>query len=171
MKPFLLQMAGESGAGKSTLARAVGETTGAIVLDKDLIYGPLIEEGVLQMGMGGPSYAVLFKLTDSILRQGFSVILDSGAFWDTIIQRGRQLSAMHGADYFIVEVQCADLAEQARRLASRIGQVSQPRSLPELQASLSRPGVLVTVAEPHLDVDTTQPLQVCLRQVLEYIGR
>ena len=171
MKPFLLQMAGESGAGKSTLALAIGDATGAVVLDKDLIYGPLIEEGVLQMGMGGPSYAVLFKLAESILRQGFDIVIDSGAFWTPIIEHGQAVAERTDARYHIAECHCADLDEQERRLTTRTGEVSQPRSRVELQASLSRPGVLLTVLEPHLDVDTTQPLDVCVRQVLEYIGR
>ena len=171
MKPFLLQMAGESAAGKSTLALAVGEATGAVVLDKDLIYGPLIEEGVLQMGMGGPSYAVLFKLAESFLAQGFSVVVDSGAFWNTIVERGQTVAARAGVRYHIVECRCFDAEEQERRLTTRTGEVSQPRSRAELHTSLSRPGVILTVAEPHLDVDTTQPLDVCVHQVLEYIGR
>jgi predicted kinase len=162
-------MAGESGAGKSTLARAVGEATGAVVLDKDLIYGPLIEEGVLKLGMGGPSYAVLFALAESILAQGFSVVVDSGAFWTPIIERGQAVSASAGVRYHIVACRCADAEEQERRLTTRTGEVSQPRSRAELLTALSRPGVLLTVSEPHLDVDTTEPLDVCVRQVLEYI--
>ena len=171
MKPFILQMAGESGAGKSTLALAVGEATGAVVLDKDLIYGPLIDEGVLRMGMGGPSYAVLFKMADSILSQRLSLILDSGAFWPTIIERGQMIAERRDARYFIVECQCPDTDEQEKRLTTRTGEVSQPRSRAQMEASLSRPGVLLTVKEPHLDVDTTKPLEICVRRVLEYIGR
>src|SRR5688572_17004623 len=169
MKPFLLQMAGESGAGKSTLALAVGQATGAVVLDKDLIYGPLIEEGVLQMGMGGPSYAVLFKLAESVLAQGFSVVVDSGAFWTPIIERGQAVATRARVRYDIVECRCIDAEEQERRLITRTGEVSQPRSRAELHTSLSRPGVLLSVAEPHLNVDTTQPLEKCVRQVLEYL--
>ena len=164
-------MAGESGAGKSTLARAVGKKTGAVVLDKDLIYGPLIDEGVLEMGMGGPSYAVLFKLADSVISQGFSLILDSGAFWPTIVERGQELAERHGAGYFIVECRCADVAEQDRRLTTRTGEVSQPRSRAQLETSLWRPGVILAVKEPHLDVETTQSLDTCVRQVLEYMAQ
>jgi len=168
VKRFLLQMHGESGAGKSTLALAVGETTGAVVINKDHITGPLIEEGVLQLG-AGPGFAVFYTLAESLLSQGFSVVLDSGCFWQAILDRGHSLASQFDVDYRLVECCCPDSAEQEARLKTRSRFVGQPASRTELNASLSRPGVLLEIAEPHLVVDTTQPLQACVDQVLGYL--
>ncbi len=167
---FLLQMAGESGTGKSTLARAVGRSTGALVIDKDDITGPLIDEDVLQVGAGGPGYAVLFKLAESALEQGFDVILDSPAFWQAVLDRGKDLTARYEADYRLVKCYCPDRNQQELRLQGRSRQTGQPRSRAEVEDSLSRPGVMLVPSAPHLEVDTTQPLDACVRQVLEYLA-
>ena len=167
---FLLQMAGEAGTGKSTLARAVGKSTGALVIDKDDVTGPLIDEGALRAGEGGPGYAVVFRLAESAFEQGFSVILDNPAFWQSILDRGKDLASRHEADYRVVKCHCPDRAEQALRLQAAGRQTGQPRSQVELDASMSRPGVMLELSEPHLEVNTTQAVEVCVAQVLEYLA-
>jgi predicted kinase len=166
---FVLQMAGESGSGKSTVARAVGKATGAVVIDKDDITGPLIEEGVLEPGGGGPGYAVVFRLAETAMEQGFSVILDNPGFWEAIIDRGRQLAERHDAAYRVVRCHCPDRDAQKTRLSGPGRQAGQPQNLAELEASISRPGVMLVPKEPHLEVDTTRPLETCVAQVLEYL--
>jgi predicted kinase len=170
MNQFLLQMHGESGAGKSTLALAAGRVTGAVVLDKDCIKGPLVEGGIGDPNAGGLAYDVLYLLTESILSQGFSVVLDSPVFWPGIAERGRALAANAGAAYFIVDCRCDDAAVQEERLTTRPRLASQPGSRAELAVALGRPGVMRELAEPHITVDTTQPIEVCLEQALRYIG-
>jgi len=168
MRQFFLQMAGESGAGKSTLALAVGNATGAVVLDKDVVGAALCQkEGLTAPQAGGYAYAILFPLAESVLNQGFSVILDSAAFWPSIPQRGHELASRCGAEYRIIECRCGDLDEQELRLISRLRHVTQPRSRAELATSLSRPGVMLALDEPHLVVDTTLPLETCVEQVVE----
>ena len=170
MSRFLLQMHGESGAGKSTLALAVGEATGAVVLDKDRIKGPLVEGGIEDTLAGGLTYDAVWLLVQSFLAQDFSVVLDSPAFWPGIVERGRALAAEAGAAYYLVECCCDDSAEQERRLAGRERYASQPASRAALAVALSRPGVIRELTHPHLTVDTLQPLDGCVAQVLRYIG-
>jgi predicted kinase len=170
MSHFLLQMHGESGAGKSTMALAIGRATGAVVLDKDCIKGPLIEGGIEDPQAGGLAYDVFYLLAESILGQGFSVVLDSPVFWPRIAERGRALASSAGAAYFIVECRCEDAALQEQRLTTRPRLASQPGSRAELAVALARPGVVRELAEPHLTIDTTQPVDVCVAQALRYIG-
>lgn len=169
MSQFLLQMHGESGAGKSTLALAIGAATGALVLDKDRIKGPLIDGGLEDMVAGGLTYDVVWLLLHSFLSQGFSVVLDSPAFWPRIIEQGKALGAETAARYYIIECRCDDEREQERRLTSRTRFASQPADLSALSLALTRPGVERELAEPHLSLDTTQPLDACVRQALRYI--
>jgi predicted kinase len=170
MQRFLLQMAGESGAGKSTLALAVGQATGAVVLDKDVIAAPLCEkEGLTPPQAGGYAYAMLFPLAASLLGQGFNVIIDSAAFWVPIRERGEAIAHSAGVNYRIVECRCPDAKLQQTRLLSRSRLITQPGSVADLAASLSRPGVVLEVKRPYLVVDTRQPLAGCAEQVLEYL--
>ena len=161
-------MAGESGAGKSTLALAVGKATGAVVLDKDCITGPLIEEGVVEPG-AGPGYSVFFTLAESFLQQGFSVVLDSACLWPSIMERGQVLARQFSICYRIVECSCPDQGVQEARLKGRKHFAGQPESRSDLTASLARPGVMLAIQAPHLSVDTTRPLGECLEDVLEYL--
>ncbi len=170
MNRFLLQMHGESGAGKSTLARAVGAATGAVVLDKDRIKGPLVAGGLEDVQAGGLAYDIFFLLAQSLLDQGHSLVLDCPVYWPRIAEQGRALASEAGIPYYIVECHCGDEDEQERRLTSRPRFQSQPDSRASLAVALSRPGVTRSLQEPHLTVDTTQPIEACLEQTVRYLG-
>jgi predicted kinase len=170
MSRFLLQMHGESGAGKSTLALAVGRATGAVVLDKDRIKGPLVEGGLEDTLAGGLTYDVVWLLVQSFLAQGFSVVLDSTAYWPGILDRGRSQAEEAGVAYRVVECRCEDFDEQERRLTSRRRFASQPASRAALAVALARPGVVQELSQAHLTVDTTRPLDACVEQVLRYVS-
>jgi predicted kinase len=167
---FLLQMAGESGTGKSTLARAIGRRTGAVVLDKDAISAPLMEEGLDAQTAGGYAYRVLFSVVRSVLETGHSVVIDSAAFYASILERGKDAAAEYDVDYFLIECHCTDALAHETRLDSRQRRITQPASLIEVieQRSLAN---RVALNEPHLLLDTAQPLDVCVEKALEYLGR
>lgn len=167
---FLLQMAGESGTGKSTLARAIGRRTGAVVLDKDAISAPLMEEGLEAQTAGGYAYAVLFSLARSVLETGHSVVLDSPAFYPSILKRGKDAAAEYDVSYYLIECHCTDALAHESRLNTRNRRVTQPAGLIEVieQRSLAN---RVALNEPHLLLDTAQPLDVCVEKALEYLGR
>jgi predicted kinase len=163
-------MAGESGSGKSTLARAIGRATGAIVLDKDYIKAPLLEEGLPDAEAGGLSYSVFFSLARSLLDQGHSLILDSAAFYPSIRERGARLASEFSADYRLIECVCDDDREHEQRLVLRRGLASQPVSLAQLTLERATKTGIVALDEPRLTLDTTRTLDICLREALEYIG-
>jgi predicted kinase len=166
---FLLQMAGESGTGKSTLARAVGRRTGAVVLDKDAILAPLMEEGLEAETAGGYAYRVLFSLARSLLESGHSVVVDSPAFYPSILQRGKDAAAEFDVDYFLIECHCTDALVHDKRLGTRDRRISQPATSIHVIEQRSLPS-RVAIGEPHLLVDTAQPLDVCIEKALEYLG-
>lgn len=169
-KRFFLQMHGESGAGKSTLALAIGRATGAVVLDKDRIKAPLMEGGLDDTLAGGLTYDACWLLLESMLAQGHSVVMDSPAFWPGIIEKGEALASAAGASYYVIECCCDDLEEQDRRLTGRRRLVSQPASRAALAVALARPGVIRSLTQQHLTLDTTRRLEDCIEEALRYIG-
>lgn len=167
MQRFLVQMAGEAGSGKSTIARAIGSATGAIVLDKDVIKSAALDAGAEESLAGPLSYQVLFDLARSLVGTRNSLVLDSAAFYTSILERGTAIARAAGAPYYVIECLCPDRDEQARRLTAREAMPSQPEA-PQLDR-FDRPGT-APLTLPRLVLDTTRPLSDCLEQALEYIG-
>lgn len=160
---FLLQMAGEPGSGKSALARLVARCTGAVVLDKDVLKTAALHAGADDALAGGIAYEAFFDLADHLLGQGFSVVLDSPSYFETIPAKGQEIAEERGVRYHFVECVCEDPAELERRLTGRVRLDSHPYSI--------SPHERVTVAPPgaYLRVDTMQPIERCLELVLGYL--
>lgn len=163
---FLLQMAGLPGSGKSALARLIGQTTGAVVLDKDVLKTAALEAGVEDDQRAGMvAYEAFFALADHLLGQGRSVVLDSPSFYETIPAKGAAIAGARMVPYYFIECVCADREELARRLRDR----------PRLR---SNPGEEAIEAEhetfgpsgAYLRVDTTQSVERCLALALDYVG-
>ncbi len=165
-RQFLLQMAGMPGSGKSALARLIGRSTKAVVLDKDVLKTAALEAGADEKLAGGIAYDTFFALAGHLLGQGWSVVLDSPSFWETIPKRGREIAAERHLPYFFIECYCDDGLELARRLRERTRMASQPGE-EVLDESLET----ITPPDAHLRVDTTQPIDHTLSIALDYLGR
>lgn len=162
---FLLQMAGVPGSGKSALARLIGRSTGAVVIDKDVLKTAALEAGAEESLAGGIAYDAFFALADHLLGQGLSVILDSPSCWETIPKRGAAIAAERCIPYYFIECLCPDREELARRLRERPRLVSNPaEESPEAgRTSFTPPGA-------YLRVDTTQAIEDCLAMALDYLA-
>lgn len=159
-------MAGASGSGKRALARLIGRTTGAVVLDKDVLKTAALEAGVEDdQRAGAVAYEAFFALADHLLGQGLSVVLDSPSFYASIPAKGAAIAQERCVSYYFIECVCADREELARRLRDRERLPSNPgeEALDDEHETVSPPGA-------YLRIDTTQPLERCLDVALEYIG-
>ena len=163
--PFLLQMAGAPGSGKSALARLIGRCTGAIVLDKDVLKTAALEAGAEEQHAGGIAYEAFFALAGHLLGQGWSVVLDSPSFYDTIPAKGAAIAGIRLVPYYFIECICADDGELARRLRERPRVRSQPGEPVDAERWQT-----VAPDGAYLRLDTTQPLERCLELALEYLG-
>ncbi len=159
---FLLQMAGAPGSGKSALARVIGHRTRAVVIDKDVLKTAALEAGAQDSLAGGIAYDAFFALADHLLGQGWSVILDSPSYYETIPAKGAAIAARRHVPYYFIECACSDPEVLAGRLTKRPRMPSQPDSIDERET--------VAPAGAYLRVDTTQPLERCLALALEYLG-
>ena len=165
-RQLLVQMHGVPGSGKSTLARALGAEMGALVVDKDLLASGAIRAGVPFAEAGKVAYEAIWLLLPSVLRQGFSVILDSPCFWPVIEETGRRVAGDAGARYLMIECACDDAGELDRRLSVR------PRleSNPTVRGSgAGRPGMYSPSCE-RLVLDTTQPVEAVVHQAFAYVS-
>jgi len=165
-KGFLLQMAGAPGSGKSALARLIGQTTGAVVLDKDVLKTAALEAGVDDdQRAGAVAYESFFALADHLLGQGLSVVLDSPSFYEPIPAKGAAIAEARFVPYYFIECVCDDREELARRLRERPRLRSNPgeEALEDDHETIGPPGA-------YLRIDTTQPLDRCLGLALDYIG-
>ena len=163
---FLLQMAGAPGSGKSALARLIGQTTGAVVLDKDVLKTAVLEAGVdNDQRAGAIAYETLFALADHLLGQGLSVVLDSPSFYELIPAKGAAIAEERMVPYYFIECLCADRDELARRLRERPQLRSNPgeEAIETEHETFRPPGA-------YLRIDTTQPLERCLGLALDYVG-
>ncbi|MEX2159889.1 MAG: AAA family ATPase [Dehalococcoidia bacterium] len=165
MSVFLLQMAGAPGSGKSALARLIGERSGAVVIDKDVLKTAALDAGVQDGERAGAiAYEGLFALAGHLLGQDMAVVLDSPSFYDTIPARGAAIAEAREVPYYFIECICADVTELSRRLKERPRLRSQPDMPvpPEWQTHAP--------SGAYLRIDTTQPLERCLALALDYLG-
>jgi predicted kinase len=166
---FLLQMAGMPGSGKTAIAQAVGHCTGAVVIDKDLIMAGAMNAGVPGATAGAAAYEVGFELAASFLRAGHSVILDSPANFVAIRERGSGLASDVGVAYFVIECAVSRHLSEERLKAREPVHALHPSSLHGIDTGFERAGT-APLSEPHLQLDSSRPIEINVARALEYIG-
>lgn len=121
-KPTLVLMAGLPGAGKTTLAAELGRALQWTILDKDWIKLSFLQaqSGMSEDEVGRITYELLFKIAEDILvRQKLSVILDTSARYEFILEKALHLARAAGGQ--MKTIWCRVSSERRReRLTERI---------------------------------------------------
>jgi predicted kinase len=170
---WLVALKGMPGSGKSTLGRALGRRLGWPLVDKDdamdLLAGRAPDAGRL-------AYDVTFNIARRQLRQGLGVICDSPLTFASLYAQAGRIAAETGAALAVVECRCADDAAVRRRIEAR-----QALGLPAHHQTTwagflaYRARVLdatrYPIADPHLVVDTTRPLEECVDETIAWLER
>jgi predicted kinase len=165
---------GLPGTGKSSVAEPVGRELGIPVFAKDWLEATLKRAGLGQDEesagiMGQAGYELLTILAQRQLNLGQSVILDSVASLEDTRQQWRNLAAMHGAGWYVIECICSDETLHRNRVTTR------RRGIPgwhELTwAEVER---IKTYYHPwldeHLVLDAIKPLTENIQAALAYVS-
>lgn len=182
-KLFLLQLAGENGVGKSTLAGGIAARTGAVVLDLDVIKSAALDAGAAWELSSRVTHAALRALADSLLGQGFSVILDHPCRFEQIWAEGIAIADRRDAAYCFIDCVLHDKTELGRRIRARSRLRSQMVdygvSSPDAPPNATRAALIQeqgqaffdtrTPPTPWLRIDTKVEPERCLESALNYL--
>jgi predicted kinase len=163
-------MKGHPATGKSTLARALAQTLGWPLLDKDDIK----DHTLAAAGGNELAYAILWQVVATQLSLGLSVIADSPLSYTIGYDMARKVVCRHGGRLLVVETYLA--AEEWRRrleMRSPAESAHKTRGWAAMQALLRRYDgcwQYPIAPEHHLVVDTGQPLVETVAQVQRRIG-
>jgi len=125
---YFLQISGIPGSGKSTLAKAISKEIDFIIIDHDTTKTALLEQindDLSDGSIGQLSYHLDWKIIESLLDQGKSIIFDSPCLYDEMIEKGTLLSDKYGFKYKYVEYVNKDFEDISRRLFYRENRLSQ----------------------------------------------
>ncbi len=175
---FLLQMAGVSGAGKSTLARLIGQHTGAVVIDYDVVKSAALEAGVTWDEAGRVGYGASRAVADSVLAQGLSVVLDSPCRFRQIVDEGLAIAKARGAAYTFIECTLLDEGLMRHRIQTRERYRSQrvafdvppPEAPGDPKAVANYSHETEYPESPWLRISTQQAQEQCLALALNYLS-
>ncbi len=167
-KTTLVLMAGPPGSGKTSLALALSKTLRWPTVDKDTLKSPMLTNGVPEEIAGRSSYDLMFEVgRDLMLRQGFSVILDSPAGYSLVVERAQRLADEARAHLRFV-LCLASHRVRRKRMAERAPMPSQWTSDDTILDDGTERWVPLMPAS-SLVVYTDSPVEDLLAEVISYI--
>ncbi len=170
MKIYVL-MAGLPGTGKSTLAEALSRELNGVVLSKDavraaLFPGPLTdytrEQDDLCFGMvlDAASYLARRNATKFIFLDGRTFSRSEQ------IEQAIRAAELAGCAWRIIHTICPDALAETRLVKDAARHPALNRNVELYREVKAR---YEPIDHPHLEIDTSQPLEVCVEQALQHL--
>lgn len=157
------------GVGKSATAKALGKKLGWCVIDKDDASDVLI--GKLEPH-GKYAYEIMFSYSESLLLQGFSVIVDSPMRSDIGYIQAKSFAEKHKIDLKILELYCSNQTEWANRLATRNrrkAQVIKNWQDFEVYWQKAEQDFEYEIEHPCLKIDTNNSIESNIEKVMSFL--
>ncbi len=164
--PRLIAMKGHPATGKSAVAWGLARRLRCPLIDKDDV-----KDHTLTLPGGNDlAYAIMWQIAGTQLALGLDVVVDSPLSYPEGYTAAQSLAASHHARLWVVETRL-DEAEWRRRLDERPAEASahKMRGWTAMQALLRQYDgcwQYPIAAEQHIIVDTAQPVDVLLAEVL-----
>lgn len=114
-----IQMSGAPGSGKSTLARLIGKAIGGVVIDHDVLRASLLDSGLPFYDAAKHAYQLQWMMSQDMMKQGYSVIMDSPCNFQEVLIQGSACADKHGHAYWYIECCVQDMELLDERLRSR----------------------------------------------------
>lgn len=170
---FFLQMSGFPGSGKSTLAKQISRLTNAVIVDHDVSKTALLEaldDQKLSMHvLGKTSYHIDWALIEFYLSQGHSVIFDAPCLYEEMIEMGEQLCLKYNIKFKYVECYVDNYELIQERLLARERKISQIQGTTYEAFRHAIQQSKKSDKYEYLIVDSSEPIDTYLNQVIEYI--
>lgn len=168
--PCAIVLCGLPGTGKSTLADLAAVQLGLPSFSFDWFLGALTPFGVVRPDNAAPlGNQMMSAALAGQLRAGRGAVLDAGGFQQAERTRWRAICESLGARFIGVECVCPDEAVHRRRVESR------GRAIPGWPATVTWEHVgrirerWEPWDEPHLVVNTLQPAQASVQQIVRAV--
>ncbi|EAQ88205.1 hypothetical protein CHGG_04824 [Chaetomium globosum CBS 148.51] len=147
-RKFFIQMSGAPGSGKSTLANQLRQPLGAVVIDHDIVKSTLLADDNVSFNQAAKlAYNLGWALAGSMMRQEFSVIMDSVCNYEETLAQGLKLARLYGFEYWYIECQAGDMDLLDERLRKRTPLRSQ-------RTSVDRPPVDAVASQAEGEEDS-----------------
>ncbi|MEM7533877.1 MAG: AAA family ATPase [Chloroflexota bacterium] len=107
-QPYLLAMKGHPATGKSMLAQALAHRLAWPLVDKDDVKDYLVEIPSNVLDSNSLSYDIMWRIVETQLRLGVSVIVDSPLSYPVSYETAKNLSQRYHAQLIVLETQIAE---------------------------------------------------------------
>ena len=171
MRPSYLLLKGPMGIGKTATAQKLGKQLAWPVIDKDDASDVLI--GKLEPH-GKYAYEIMFAYAESLLSQGFSVIVDSPMRSDISYKKAASFAEEHGVELKVLELYCSDQSVWADRLEKRNRRKAHViKNWQDFEAYWQKAEDDFSYPIKHslLKIDTLNPIEENIRQVSDWLNK
>ena len=167
---MLIVLSGLPATGKSTLGAALARRLSLPLFSVDPIEAGMLRAGLSQgFETGLAAYLVAQALVDSQLSLGQGAIVDAVNAEEAGKDTWRHVARHHATPLCVVECACPDEHVHRARLESRQRAVASVLREPTWDDVQRRRRTYTTWVEPHLRVDTLEPIDELVAQVLSWL--
>ena len=137
---LFIQMSGAPGSGKSTMAKLLESDVNGMVIDHDVLRSAFLEASLPFDQAARRAYDLQWTLARNIMKQGFSVIIDSTCNFQEVLDQGAAYARQYGYTYWYVECKVEDIDLLDERLRTRDSMTSQRTGVDQPPAAASAIG-------------------------------